>query len=145
MARRRKKQKMSRRRGMGGFSQKGITSNVMPVVGLVVGALASKLVVNKLLATSTMSPMIKSAIPLAAGFVLAGMGKGGILSNIGLGMATQSGLALSSSLVPGLEGMVEADMSGIEGDIVIGENITIGEEIMGIEGSDSIEGDEQFN
>lgn len=134
--RRKSKQKRSkgRRGGLRGITG-GVTGNIMPIIGMVAGALAGKLIVNKALEKSTLDPKIKSAIPLVGGVVLRMIDKSnGLMSNIGNGMIVIGGVQLASSLIPGLEGITEADIFGIEEDITVGgeewmqgDEITVGD------------------
>lgn len=133
MAKRRHKKSHGRRRGMHGMpGAKGLIGGLVPIAGMVAGAVAAKFATNKLLASSTMNPMIKNAIPLVAGIIIAGMDKSrGMLHNIGTGMATMGGLTLAQSLIPGLEGITEADINGIEEDITVGDINEIGDITVG--------------
>ena len=123
----------------------GITAQLTPVIGMLAGALAGKLLVNKLLANSTMDAKLKQAIPLVGGVALMYLDKKqGIISSIGSGMVVVGGTNLLTALVPGLEGMVEAPIYGIEvGAMDTMEGIEVGEmdgievgEMDGIEGED---------
>jgi len=127
------KKSHSRRSGIRGFGS--VTSTVTPLVAMIVGAVAGKFVTNKAL-PSTMNPTLKSAIPLVAGVGLMMMDKkNGMLSDAGKGMAVIGGLSLAQAFVPGLEGITEADITGIEEDITVGEiseigDITIGDTVL---------------
>jgi len=126
--------------GMGAIT--GMTAQLTPVIGMLAGALAGKLLVNKLLANSTMDAKLKQAIPLVGGVALMYLDKKqGIISSIGSGMVVVGGTNLLTALVPGLEGMVEAPIYGIEvgemDGIEVGEmdGIEVGE-MDGVEGED---------
>jgi hypothetical protein len=128
------------KRGIGSIT--GIAQQLTPVIGMVAGALAGKLLVNKLLANSTMDIKIKQAIPLVGGIALMYLDKKqGILSSVGSGMVVVGGTNLLTAIVPSLEGMVEAPIYGIEvgemDGIEVGEmdGIEVGE-MDGVEGED---------
>lgn len=88
-----------------------ITKNLKPAGAAVVGAIGASVLKNKIL-PATLSPMIKSAIPVVAGLFLMGM-KGSFIPNIGLGMVAKSGSDLAVENIPGLAGFIEEDMSGL--------------------------------
>lgn len=137
---RRKKHKKSRSRssGMRGITG-GVMGNIMPTLTMVAGALLGKIIVNKALASSTMDAKIKSAVPIALGVGLRIFSKGhGIMADLGNGMIVVGGVALATSTIPGLEGITEADIYGIEEDIMVG-----GDEMYGIE-QDIMVGDPQL-
>ena len=132
MAKRKSKKhyRKHRRSGMSGLGG-GVMGSVTPLIGMIVGAIAGKFVTNKAL-PSTMNPTMKSAIPLVVGVGLTMFDKKhGMISNVGSGMAVIGGLSLAQSFVPGLEGITEADITGIEEDITVGELTEIGDITVG--------------
>lgn len=135
MARKRKsatKRRVSRRRkGMGALpGMSNITGSLMNVAGAIGGAVAASYVQNKLLATMFVDkPAIKSGIVLAGGIVLESMMKTPLFKSIGNGMAIAGGLSLAKTLVPGLNGIGEYEMTSLMEDITIGEDFTMAEDI----------------
>jgi hypothetical protein len=139
MSRKRKtatrKRTSRRRKGMGALpGMKGITGSLMNVAGAIGGAVAASYVENKLLATMFVDkPAIKSGIVMAGGIALESLMKTPLLKSLGNGMAIAGGLSLAKTLVPGLKGIGEYEMTSLMEDITIGEelaeDVTIGDTI----------------
>jgi len=135
MARKRKsatKRRISRRRkGMGALpGMKGITGSLMNVAGAIGGAVAASYVEKKLMEKMfTDKPAIKSGIVMAGGIFLESIMKTPLLKSLGNGMAIAGGLSLAKTLVPGLAGIGEYEMTALMEDITIGENLTIAEDV----------------
>lgn len=93
-----------------------ITKQLKPAGGAVVGAIGASVLKNKALPAS-LSPMIKSAVPVLVGLVLMGM-KGQFIQSVGIGMVAKGGSDLAVENIPGLAGFTEEDMSGLfEGEV----------------------------
>jgi hypothetical protein len=135
MARKRKsatKRRISRRRkGMGALpGMKGLTGSLMNVAGAIGGAVAASYVENKLLEKMFVDkPAIKSGLVMAGGILLESMIKMPILKSVGNGMAIAGGLSLAKTLVPGLKGIGEYEMTSLMEDITIGEDTTLAEDV----------------
>ena len=66
------------------------------------------------------------------------------IQNVGTGMIVIGGVSLAQNFIPGIEGITEADINGIESDITVGEiemgeaneigEITVGDTVL--EGAD---------
>jgi hypothetical protein len=135
MARKRKlatKRRISRRRkGIGALpGMKGLTGSLMNVAGAIGGAVAASYVENKLLEKMFIDkPAIKSGLVMAGGILIESMIKMPILKSVGNGMAIAGGLSLAKTLVPGLKGIGEYEMTSLMEDITIGEDTTIAEDV----------------
>jgi len=124
------------KRGMGGFPKvKGLTSGLMEVAGAVGGAVAASYVTNKLLDKfMPTTPAAKHGAVMVGGLLLDSMMKQPILKNVGKGMAIAGGLNLAKTLVPGIAGITDGDVTSIMEDITLGEDViaedvTIGEDV----------------
>jgi hypothetical protein len=135
MARKRKsatKRRISRRRkGMGALpGMKGLTGSLMNVAGAIGGAVAASYVENKLLEKMFVDkPAIKSGLVMAGGIILESMIKMPLLKSVGNGMAIAGGLSFAKTLVPGLKGIGEYEMTSLMEDITIGEDTTLAEDV----------------
>lgn len=135
MARKRKtatKRRVSRRRkGMGALpGMKGLTGSLMNVAGAIGGAVAASYVENKLLEKMFVEkPAIKSGLVMVGGILLESMIKMPLLKSVGNGMAIAGGLSLAKTLVPGLKGIGEYEMTSLMEDITIGEDTTLAEDV----------------
>jgi len=98
--------------------------SVKPAIGLVAGAVAAKVVANKVIPASLPS-IARKAAPVVLGIVLMGM-KGEFIKNIGAGMVASAGADLAAEYVPGIGALSEEDLSGIFEEI---SPINDGEEI----------------
>jgi hypothetical protein len=135
MSRKRKtatrKRTSRRRKGMGALpGMKGITGSLMNVAGAIGGAVAASYVEKKLMEKMfTDKPAIKSGIVMAGGILLESIIKTPLLKSLGNGMAIAGGLSLAKTLVPGLNGIGEYEMTSLMEDITIGEDTTLAEDI----------------
>jgi hypothetical protein len=135
MSRKRKtatrKRTSRRRKGMGALpGMKGLTGSLMNVAGAIGGAVAASYVENKLLEKMFIDkPAIKSGLVMAGGILIESMIKMPILKSVGNGMAIAGGLSLAKTLVPGLKGIGEYEMTSLMEDITIGEDTTLAEDI----------------
>ena len=139
-----KKRTTHRRRGIHGFSAKGIQAELMDVALLTAGSLASGFLENSISkidffkdktetaadGTVKTSPnYFRMAAPLAVGIGVAGMSKNPMLKNFGRGMAIQGMTKMAHNLVPGIGAVSDADIVKIMEDIRIAgnESVRIGE------------------
>jgi hypothetical protein len=135
MAKRRKntvkRRSHKRRKGMGALpGMSNITGSLINVAGAIGGAVAASYVENKLLEKMFVDkPAIKSGLVMAGGILLESMMKQSILKSVGNGMAIAGGLSLAKTLVPGLKGIGEYEMTSLMEDITIGEEVAMDEDI----------------
>jgi len=137
MARRKRAKKVTHRRkrrsGIHGFSAASAMNQVQPLIFGIVGGIAAQAVTYHLLKDSTMDDKIKAAIPIAVGIGMKMFDKSnGMISQIGSGMALTGGVNISKQFFPGITGITDGDMAGIEEDIVIEGN-----EMLTINGDES--------
>jgi len=137
MARRRKAKKVSHRRkrrsGIHGFSAASAMNQVQPLLLGIAGGIAAQAVTNHLLKDSKMDEKLKAGIPVLIGF--AGMmfdKSNGMISQLSKGMALVGGVNVAKQFMPGITGITDGDMAGIEEDIVIEGN-----EMLTINGDES--------
>lgn len=94
---------------------KSLKKGLGMAVPVIAGAIGAKVVKN-LSGKVTQNNMLRAALPLAVGLFLAS-GKGKTLPNVGLGMIAVGGADLVGSVVPALNGIEDADLSGIFDDL----------------------------
>ena len=135
-----RKKKHGYHKRMSGFGG----SSIMNPAEMIIGALIGKVVVNKALASVNIDDKIKSGIPLVLGYGLKMMIKNPHVHNLSDGMIVIGGVNLLQSFVPGLQGITEADITGIEENIMVGE-ASIEEDIMVGSYGDGMDGAEDFN
>ena len=129
----RKSHRRRHRRGIHGFSAKGAMNQVQPLLLGIAGGIAAQAITNHLLKDAKMDDKIKAGIPVVGGVILKMMDKsGGMLSQVGSGMALVGGVNVAKQFLPGITGITDADISGIEEDIVIE-----GDPMLTVNGSES--------
>lgn len=94
---------------------KSLKKGLGVAVPVIAGAISAKVVKN-LSGKITQNNMLRAVFPLAVGLFLASS-KGKTLPNVGLGMIAVGGADLVGSVVPALNGIEDADLSGIFDDL----------------------------
>lgn len=133
-AKSKKKHHRRKRGGVHGFNMKSGGDSMMNIVATVAGAVGGSYINNHLL-PSSLDDKIKSVLVVAGGLIGVMVSKPGVMKSFATGVAVAGGLNLTRSLVPGIASITEADISGIEDEITIEDDL-IQEDVHMISGSD---------